>query len=247
MYVTWCRRTCRADACTRRGAVARGVLTHVRGVVYRACVVLLSHVSWYTWYVSCSCHTCRADLCTCRAPAARGMLTLRSLPLFRMRLSDTIQAVNTRQVYTLFLYINRKGFLQRLRRFRNPSMAGVLSPLWQGAFPLYGEVFFPLHGRCFRERDPLFPRFSIFIPLFSFLSMDRMHVSECNRMKGMRLTGWTNAHMVRAALRFCRTYNNENRYTYTFGQLNNKEEVENQFKFLDIEREDDAQKQTESR
>ena len=51
--------------------------------------------------------------------------------------------------------------------------------------------------------------------------------------KGMRLTGWANAHIDRASLRFRKTYTDESHYSYTFGQLNNKEDLINAYRFLD--------------
>lgn len=51
---------------------------------------------------------------------------------------------------------------------------------------------------------------------------------------GARLSGWANAHIDRVSLRFSKSYVGDHRYTYTFGQMNSKEAVENAFKFLDL-------------
>ena len=51
---------------------------------------------------------------------------------------------------------------------------------------------------------------------------------------GVRLSGWANAHIDRVSLRFSKTYTGNHRYTYTFGQMNNKEAVEHAFRFLDL-------------
>ena len=51
---------------------------------------------------------------------------------------------------------------------------------------------------------------------------------------GARLSGWANAHIDRVSLLFSKYYVGDHRYTYTFGQMNSKEAVENAFKFLDL-------------
>ena len=51
---------------------------------------------------------------------------------------------------------------------------------------------------------------------------------------GARLSGWANAHIDRVSLRFSKIYDENHRYSYTFGQMNNKEAAENAFRFLDL-------------
>ena len=78
----------------------------------------------------------------------------------------------------------------------------------RGAFPSMAGVFSPSMAGASGRGIPYFLVFQYSFRCFSFPSMDRMCVMKRNRRKGMRLTGWANAHMVRAALRFCRKYMN---------------------------------------
>ena len=48
------------------------------------------------------------------------------------------------------------------------------------------------------------------------------------------LSAWANAHIDRVSLRFIRKYTENHVYAYTFGRMNNKEALENTFKFLDL-------------
>ncbi len=119
------------------------------------------YVSWYTMYVSCFCCTCRGIPCTCRAPAARVVVyqgtlryftvtpagftvTLRYFTVTPAGMSDNVQTARTEGIYTLFLYINRKGFLRRLRHLRNPSLERSF-PFPLGYRP--GGAFSPSKGR----------------------------------------------------------------------------------------------------
>lgn len=66
------------------------------------------------------------------------------------------------------------------------------------------------------------------------------HVVYCDaeyavqKPAGTRLSGWANAHVDRVSLRFSKEYIGNHKYTYSFGKMNNKEALENQFKFLDV-------------
>ena len=51
--------------------------------------------------------------------------------------------------------------------------------------------------------------------------------------RGARLSGWANANIDRACLRFSKEYTGKHKCSYTFGQMNSEEALKQHFKFLD--------------
>lgn len=73
--------------------------------------------------------------------------------------------------------------------------------------------------------------------LFSYVDGHVVYCDSGNAVtssSGTRLSGWANAHIDQACLRFTRTYTRDHAYTYTFGSFNNEEAVKNTFRFLDL-------------